>query len=72
MVRWVAIILPVVGINNRWYEIILFGWQNVTRIFLIKMAPWCAVFFILFFLCRFYCLFSSIFANEYKTDEISD
>ena len=33
MVRWVAIILPVVGINNRWYEIILFGWQMSPEFF---------------------------------------
>lgn len=38
MVRWVVIILPVVGINNRWYKIILFGWRMSPEFFLIKMA----------------------------------
>lgn len=69
-VRWDVIILPVVGINNRWYEIILFGWQMSPGFFFNKNGAVVRRFFI--FLCRFYCLFSSTFAKEYKTDEISD
>jgi len=49
VVRWVVIILPVVGINNRWYKIILFGWQMLPEFFY-KNGAWCAVFLFYFFM----------------------